>query len=133
MKFITVIDNETKEVVVQLGEQEDGTLFGVYGEGYTVIADGEMFSNGDSVDLEDEKDENSLTSSGALPCSCGATEKDLNVVKTLTTYLDKGNLADIEIEYKVVCDKCGKEGDLARNKNGAVLSWNETILKEKIQ
>lgn len=134
MKFITVIDNETKDVVVQLGEQPDGTLFGIYGEGYTVVADGEIFSNGDSIDLDDDAEEEEvLNGSGALPCSCGASEKDLSIVKTLTTYLDKGNLSDIEIEYKVVCDKCGKEGDLSRNKDGAILSWNETILKGKLQ
>lgn len=122
MKFITIVDEKTKEVLVQLGEDELGGVYGMYSDNINVIVDGELIST-----------DTPLKESSALDCSCGAKAKDLDVVRTLTSYIKNGNLSDVEIEYKVVCPKCGKEGDLAPNRNGAVLSWNESILKGKLQ
>jgi hypothetical protein len=127
MKFLTIVDEETNDVVLQIGEGEDGSIEGVCAEGYTVIVDGEKISG------EEYKEEDVLEHSSALPCTCGAEAKDLDIVRTLTSYVSNGNLADVEIEYKVVCPKCGREGDLAPNKNGAVLSWNEKAIKETLQ
>ena len=124
MKYITILDDENNEVLAQFGEEENGTITGICNDGIHVVVDGELLNT---------EDEESLQASSAMNCSCGASSCDLDIVKTLTSYMNGVHLADVEIEYKVVCSKCGREGELSRNKEGAILSWNEGLIKEKIQ
>ena len=118
MKFVTIYDEETNDVVVQLVELEDGSIDGVVLDGMKIIVDGNFVSYGQE-----------LHTTSAMPCSCGAFPDELEFVKTVVHYTGDN---DIDIEYKVVCPKCGKESELAPNRDGAVIAWNEGLIKEKL-
>ena len=125
MKFVTIFDEKTKDVIAQFSEDEAGNVEGICSECVSIIIDGELLSNNNGEDK-------ALTSSSAMACSCGIKASELEIIKTLTSYISKDGLSDVETEYKVVCPNCGKSGDLARSKEGAIISWNENIIKEKI-
>lgn len=127
MKYITIYDEKTKDVLVQIAEDATGKIDGFALEDTRVIVDGvDLFTQ----QVDEEKYLLDSPTKMALPCSCGACEKDLDIVKTVVLYK---NNTDVDVEYKVVCSKCGKESDLAPNENGAVLSWNENMIKGKLQ
>ena len=70
--------------------------------------------------------------SGMMACSCGTRASELDIVKTVVSYRShRGDISDVGIEYKVVCPNCKREGDLAPTKNGAIIGWNENLLKER--
>lgn len=124
MKFVTIFEEKSKDVIAQFSEDDNGKVTGICSDDVSIIIDGEL--------LVRENENKALTGSSALACSCGAKASELDIVKTLTSYISTNGVDDIETEYKVVCPKCGKEGDLARNKEGAIISWNEGIIKEKL-